>query len=107
MKKITRDSQGRMTERVTTLLSESAKRNIKKFYVASNNVSYGRHYSLTEGVVTVSYIADLDMYGVDYSGWNFILGEEQSSQRLVGKEEAQVYLRKYNIDLNIEFPKKK
>ena len=81
------------------------KKSTKKFFYNNNTESqYGDIHNISEGVITIQLVKPLNLFGISKSSYNFLTQEDHTSEMLVTREEAQVYLRKYRIDLSKEFP---
>ena len=87
---------------LTQLLNKKSTK--KYFYTNTTESQYGDIHNISEGVITIQFVKPLSLFGISKSSYNFLTQEDHNSEMLITREEAQVYLRKYRIDLNKEFP---
>ena len=91
---------------LTTVLTVSKildKKSVKKYFY-NNFTEASSTHQISEGVLTVQYVKPINLFGISKSSFNFLTQEDHTSEMLVTREEAKVYLRKYKIDLGEEFP---
>ena len=104
MEKFTKVCSNGLTTVLTVSKILDKKATKKYFYNNYSEASYGSTHQISEGVLTVQFVRPLCLFGISKSSFNFLTQEDHDSEMLVTREEAQVYLRKYKIDLNREFP---